>query len=98
MARKANMMASHFDSKDGDEAVDMESAPTEESVIVPPAPPAVKAPDPIVKSYMVEGAGNGKSIMMNGYKALFKDGKIVSEKDYDIKALQEQGLRLREMA
>lgn len=60
------------------------------------APNPDAPPSPPVKRYMVEGAGpNGKHLLISGYKALFKDGKIVDDVNYDIEALKQQGLRLR---
>ena len=61
-------------------------------------PPAEDAPPPpLVRRYIVENAGSGKSVLLNGYKALFKDGKVVDDVNYNIDGLKQQGVRLREL-
>jgi hypothetical protein len=55
-------------------------------------------PPPKVRRFIVEGAGPaGRGVMLDGYRANFRDGKICSEKDYDIEVLRAQGVRLREL-
>jgi len=108
MARRANPAAGETATTEHDEQTPLEGGsagvlvehptygkPTAsaQQPVDPDAPPPPK-----LKEYIVEGAGpNGRSVMLDGYKALFRDGKIVSEKDYNIETLRIQGVRLREL-
>lgn len=61
-------------------------------------PEKVDAPIVPVKKYLVVCPSGGKNVLMNGYKALLRDGKVIEDKDYDIAALREQGVMLKELA
>jgi len=113
MARRANPAAGPAETEEHDEKTPLEggsSGVLENAVtetgggagkVVASAfrePEPGRPPPPPVKRYEVEGAGpNGRYVLLNGYKALFRDGKIVEDKDYDIAMLRQQGVRLREL-
>jgi len=62
------------------------------------APPPDAPPPPVTKKYEVVGAGkDGRFALLNGYKALFRDGKVIDEAHWDIAALTAQGISLREI-
>lgn len=60
-------------------------------------PLAADAPAPVpTKRYEAFGCGhNGRSVLLNGYKAVIRDGKIVDEAFDDIEMLTRQGVSLR---
>lgn len=108
MARRANPAAGETASAEHDEQTPLEggsagvleTAPTYGKPTTSAAKPADPdaEPAPKLKTYIVEGAGpQGRNVMLDGYKALLRDGKIVSEKDYNIEGLRLQGVRLREL-
>jgi len=60
--------------------------------------PKAEAPSPPTKKYEVFGAGpQGRHVRLNGYKCIFRDGKIVDSKDYSVEDLYAQGISLREI-
>jgi len=62
--------------------------------------PAADAPVPVAtKKYEVFGCGpSGKFILLNGYKALMRDGRVVDEAFDDIAMMTAQGVSLRQIA
>lgn len=61
--------------------------------------PDPERPSPVTKKYEVFGAGPaGKFVLLNGYKSLMRDGKVIDEAHWDVRALTEQGVSLREIS
>lgn len=110
MARRANPAAGATATAEHEEQTPMEGGsagipaephkasfiPGEATATSARAPDPEAPPSPTVNRYMVENAGHmGKHVLMNGYKSLFKDGKVVDDLNYDIEALRQQGVKLR---
>lgn len=60
------------------------------------APDPDAPPSPPVYRFVVDGVRHdGVFALINGYKALFRNGKVVDSLNYDVEGLRQQGVRLR---
>lgn len=111
MARRANPAAGATETEEHDEKTPLEGGTSgvlenaitevgggagkvQASAFRAPDPDA--PPPPVTKKYEAFGCGpGGRFVLLNGYKALIRDGRVVDEAFDDVAAMTAQGVSLR---